>query len=100
MSQEMRDGKSLILMILSCEPHLSPPECDVATVPALCSLERRVTRRRIFLHFITYSMVEDMIEDAKGNTPQVRQACVVIDFSLFVLVVMVVLSHTFFWSCF
>ena len=77
-----------------------PPERDVATVPALCSLERRVTRRRIFLHFITYSMVEDMIEDAKDNTPQVREACRVVDFSLFVLRVMVILIHTFFWSCF
>jgi len=77
-----------------------PPERDVATVSALCSLERRVTRRRIFLHFITYSMVEDMIEDAKDNTPQVREACRVVDFSLFVLPVMVILIHTFSWSCF
>ena len=64
-----------------------PPERDAATVPALCSLDRRVTRRRIFLHFITYSMVEDMIEDAKENAPQVSQACRVVDFSLFMLLV-------------
>ena len=99
MSQERRD-EVINLDDPKLRTSFEPPERDVATVPALCSLERRVTRRRIFLHFITYSMVEDMIEDAKDNTPQVREACRVVDFSLFVLRVMVILIHTFFWSCF
>jgi hypothetical protein len=99
-SQEKRDGRFMNLDDPKLRTSFEPPTRDVATVPALCSLERRVTRRRIFLHFITYSMVEDMIKDAKANTPQVRQACVVIDFSLFVLLVIAILSHTFSWSCF